>query len=61
MIKEVRSWMTEDGLVFATIEEAEAHQVICERLNLIETVLSCDLDRAIEVYDFIKKYTKGWK
>lgn len=61
MLTKIVNWQTEDGCVFPTEEEANAHQEYLAKIELIEEVLKVDCDMAIEIEDFIKKYTKGWK
>lgn len=61
MLTKIVNWQTEDGCVFQTEEEANAHQEYLAKIELIEEVLNVDCDKAIEIEDFIGKYTEGWK
>ena len=61
MAVEVKQWMASDGTLFCEREDAEAHEQFVEKIELIEHVLKVDSDKSIEIEDFIKKYTKGWK
>ena len=61
MLTKIVNWQTEDGCVFPTEEEANAYQEYLAKIELIEEVLGVDCDKAIEIEDFIKKYTEGWK
>lgn len=61
MAVEVKQWMATDGTLFCDREDAESYEQFVEKIELIEYVLKVDSDKAIEIEDFIKKYTQGWK
>ena len=60
MAKEVLQWMAEDGVLFNSMEEAEAHDLYVQRIRLVEEQLGVDFDTAVDIIGFIEKYAY-WK
>lgn len=56
MLRKIEHWQTEDGCVFPTEEEANAHQEHSAKIELIEEVLGVDFDTAVDIMGFIEKW-----
>ena len=61
MAVEVKQWMAKDGTLFCEKRDAEEHERYVEKIEFIEKYLSVDFDKAVEIEELVKKYTKGWK